>query len=199
MGVKLSPGVDLDELRVYTDSGAGVEFVSVGGELKEAILWRGELGFNGRWASRLEADGTGDTLIPLDLLAPPLSVPRAFLYEPDPAVIRAGLLSEVGERLSLPVFRLDELIAYLTADAFIPSKWARVWPVWEWMPFNLKRLRAALRARNIGRVTVKKRGSPITPEELIRQLKLDGSGDSAVVVLTRVADQPAALICGEMV
>jgi hypothetical protein len=199
LGVKLSPGVDLDELRRYTDSGAGIEFVSVGGELKEALLWRGDLGFQGRWASRLDSDGGGDTLIPLDLPAPPLSEPRAFLYEPDPAVIRAGLLSEMGQRLDLPVFRLDESIAYLTADTCIRSPWARVWPVWEWMPFNLKRLRATLRARGIGRVTVKKRGSPITPEDLIRQLKLDGSGESAVVVLTRIADQPAAIICGEMV
>jgi hypothetical protein len=147
----------------------------------------------------LDFDGVGDTLIPLDLPAPPLSEPRAFLYEPDPAVIRAGLLSEMGQRLDLPMFRLDESIAYLTADICIRSQWARVWPVWEWMPFNLKRLRAALRARGIGRVTVKKRGSPITPEDLIRQLKLDGSGESAVVVLTRIADQPAAIICGEMV
>ncbi len=199
LAVKLSPGVDLDELHPYTASGAGVEFVSLGGELKEAVLWSGLFGFSGRQASRLEDDGSADTLTPENLPAPPLSAPRAYLYEPDPAVIRAGLLSELAERLGMPLFRLDEQIAYLTGDAFSDSPWARVWPVFEWLPFNLKRLRAALRARGIGRVTVKKRGSPLQPDALIRQLRLDGDGDSAVVVLTQVNGRHSALICGEMI
>jgi len=198
LAVKLSPGVDLDELRAYTDRGAGVEFVSLGGELKEAVLWCGVFGFHGRQASRLEADGPGDILLPRDLPAPPLSAPRAYLYEPDPAVIRAGLLGELTDRLGLPLYRLDEQIAYLTGDAAIESGWARVWPVRDWLPFNLKRLRSALRARGIGRVTVKKRGSPLQPDDLIRQLRLDGGGESAVVVLTQVGGRHTALICGEI-
>ena len=197
LAVKLSPGVNLDELGDYCSAGAGVEFVSSGGQLKEAVLWTGAWGFAGWRASRVEPDGSGDCLEPRSLPAPPLAEPGAFLYEPDPAIIRAGLLAELGERLSAPVFRLDETIAYLTSGVFIDSPWARVWPIWDWMPFNLKRLRAALRTRGIGQVTVKKRGSPIAPEDLIRQLKLDGEGHPAVVVLTRIAGQHAALICGE--
>ena len=105
----------------------------------------------------------------------------------------------MGAALGLSVYRLDEAIAYLTADAPAASPWARAWPVWEWLPFNLKRLRAALRARGVGRVTVKKRGSALQPEDVIRRLRLDGQGASAVVVLTRVAGQHVALICGEKV
>lgn len=197
LAVKLSPGVDLGELRSYTSAGAGVEFVSMGGELKEAVLWLGAWGFAGCRASRVEPRGSGESLEPRGLPAPPLAGSGAVLYEPDPAVIRAGLLAELGERLGVPVFRLDETIAYLTSGTWVDSPWARAWPVWDWMPFNLKRLRAALRARGIGRVTVKKRGSPLAPEDLIRQLKLDGDGEAAVVVLTRVAGQHTALICGE--
>ena len=198
LAVKLSPGVNLDELRPYTGSGAGVEFVSLGGELKEAVLWCGAFGFEGRRASRLEPDGTGDTLLPQGAPPPPLSEPRAYLYEPDPAVIRAGLLGELAAHLGVDLFRLDESIAYLTGDDYLSSPWARAWPVWDWLPFNLKRLRAALRAQGIGSVTVKKRGSPLTPEGLIRQLKLDGDGVPAVVVLTQIAGQHSAILCGEM-
>ncbi|MEP0762707.1 MAG: class I SAM-dependent methyltransferase, partial [Chloroflexota bacterium] len=61
LAVKLAPGVALDELVPYTRAGAGVEFVSAGGELKEAVLWGGELGFAGRCASRADA---GETLWP---------------------------------------------------------------------------------------------------------------------------------------
>lgn len=197
--VKLAPGVALDELRAYTGRGAGVAFVSLGGELKEAMLWGGELGFAGRWAVRVDSDRAPDTLTPGGLPAPPLSVPCAYLYEPDPAVIRAGLFGELAARLGVALYRLDGQIAYLTSDALVASGWARAWPVWAWMPFNLKRLRAALRERGVGRVTVKKRGSPIAPETLIHKLRLGGEGDSAVVVLTQIAGQHSAIICGEMV
>ncbi len=197
LAVKLSPGVDLDELRPYTASGAGVEFVSLDGELKEAVLWCGAFGFGGRQASRLEPDGTGRTLLPQDAPPPPLAEPHAYLYEPDPAVIRAGLLGELAAYLGLDLFRLDDSIAYLTGDRYLPSPWARAWPVQDWLPFNLKRLRAALRARHIGPLTVKKRGSPLTPDGLIRQLKLDGD-EPGVVVLTQIAGRHSAIICGEM-
>jgi hypothetical protein len=72
---------------------------------------------------------------------------------------------------------------------------ARAWIIDDWMPFNLKKLRAYLRERGVGRVTVKKRGSPLSPEELIAKLKLPGNGVERVIVLTRVLGQPAILIC----
>jgi hypothetical protein len=190
--------VDLDELCPYTDQGAGVEFISVGGELKEAVLWGGAFGFTGRRASRLETDGSGESLMPRELPPPPVSSPRAYLYEPDPAVIRAGLFGELADHLGINLYRLDESIAYLTGDSYVISPWVRVWPVWDWMPFNLKKLRARLQRYDVGRVTVKKRGSPITPEELIAKLKLRGGSRSAVVVLTHIAGQHSALICREM-
>ena len=62
------------------------------------------------------------------------------------------------------------------------------------LPFSLKRLRALLRARGVGRVTVKKRGSAIEPETLARQLRGPG-GAHAVVVVTRVAGAPTVLVC----
>jgi SAM-dependent methyltransferase len=196
LSVKLSPGVDLDELRPYTDVGAGIEFVSLGGELKEAVLWRGDWAFAGRRASRLEPDGAGETLLPAHVPAPELSTPRAYLYEPDPALIRAGLLGELAMRLDTDLFRLDESIAYLTGDANVSSVWARVWPIWDWMPFNLKKLRSMLAACGVGPVTVKKRGSPIMPETLIAKLKLKGVGKPAVVVLTQIAGQHSVILCG---
>lgn len=194
LAVKLSPGVALDELTPYTQAGAGVEFVSAGGELKEAVLWGGELGFAGRWASRAD---TREALHPTGA-PPPLSVPRAYLLEPDPAVIRAGLLGELADQLGTALYRLDQSIAYLTADSPVTSGWVRVWPVLDWLPFHLKRLRQALRERGIRRATVKKRGSPLTPAEALRLLKLDGESDDDVVVLTQVQGQHSALICGRM-
>ncbi|MCC7451784.1 MAG: SAM-dependent methyltransferase [Anaerolineae bacterium] len=193
--VKLSPGVDRAELAPY---GNTVGFISVNGDLKEALLCRGAFDTGKPWATVIKTEGgyaESQTLTERDQPAPPLREPRGYLYEPDPAVIRAGLLGELAAQLRLEMYRLDETIAYLTADSLVQTLLARAWIVDDWMPFNLKKLRAYMRERNVGRVTVKKRGSPLTPEELIAKLKLPGGGEERVVVLTHVRNQPAVLIC----
>ena len=61
------------------------------------------------------------------------------------------------------------------------------------LPFSVKRLRDLLRSRGVGRLTVKKRGTAVTPEELRRQMRLSGDGE-ATVVLTRVAGAQTVLV-----
>jgi hypothetical protein len=122
----------------------------------------------------------------------PVVEPGAFLYEPDPAVIRAGLVGPLA--LQLGAAQIDPEIAYLTADSSATTPLARCWRVLEWMPFQLKRLRGRLRALDAGAVTVKKRGSPLETDSLARQLSGAGARP-LVIVLTFVGGKPAALIC----
>ena len=89
---------------------------------------------------------------------------------------------------------LDGSIAYVAADRPPATPLARGWRVTDVLPFSVARLRALLRARGVGRVTVKKRGSAVDAEALRRQLRLTGSGE-AVVVLTRRAGAPTVLVC----
>jgi hypothetical protein len=122
----------------------------------------------------------------------PLALPAAYLYEPDPAILRARLVAALAEQLGAA--QLDREIAYLTADRAVATPLARCWRVLEWLPFGLKRLRARLRAFDAGAVTVKKRGSPLDADALARQLS--GAGARAlVVVLTQAQGRPVALIC----
>jgi hypothetical protein len=123
-----------------------------------------------------------------------LSEPKRFLYEPDAAVIRAGLVVDLGRYTG--AYQLDPDIAYLTGEREIPNPFSRVWEVEDWLPFNVKRLREYLRARSVGNVTVKKRGSPLQPEELIRMLRLRGE-DRRVVFLTHLDGAPITIVCYE--
>lgn len=190
--VKLSPGVDLAQLDDYADM---VEFIAVDDDLKEAVLW---LPGDARTVQATLLTG-GESLHwrrdgePPDV---PLSAPRGWLIEPNPALIRAGLVQDLAAAVDGAL--LDDTIAYITAGQPPRTPWARAWRVLDWLPFNLKRLRAALRAHDTGAVTVKKRGSPLTPETLIPRLKLKGS-QSRTLVLTRQADQPIVIICADFV
>ena len=190
-GAKVAPGIPHEAV----PAGAEAEWVSVGGEVKEAALWFGPLATATRRATVLPAGaGPAATLVPGGDGPPPVGPPGEWLYEPDGAVIRAGLVGEVVA--ALPGGRLlDPTIAYVAADRPAPTPYARGWRVTDVLPFSVARLRALLRARGTGGVTVKKRGSAVDPELLRRQLRLTGDGPAAVVVLTRVAGARTVLVC----
>ena len=191
LGVKISPGVDLAELNVYE---AELEFISFHGELKEAVLWFGSLKTAFRRATILPGPYQLVAQLPDRLPLPParISDPGFFLYEPDPSVIRSGLVTTLAEMLDAS--QVDSDIAYLTSDSLSPTPFARVWRIIDWFPFQLKRLRAYLRQHNYGHVTVKKRGSPIEPDFLIHQLRLKGDLD-CILVLTHLRGEPIVIIC----
>ncbi len=188
LAVKVSPAVRLEELDGYE---CEVEFISLWGELKEACLWFGAYRRGARRATLLPA---GAVLLPdaaAEAAPPRLSEPLACLYEPDPAVLRAGLVRTLAARLD--AFQLDPDIAYLTAAGCRETPFARCWAVEAWMPFQLKRLRAYLRERRVGRVTVKKRGSPLQPQELQRALRLKGDRQR-VLFLTHLRGRPIVVV-----
>jgi hypothetical protein len=117
--------------------------------------------------------------------------PRAYLYEPDGAVIRAHLVQTLARRLDASL--IDPEIAYLTADACQPTPFARCYALEAVFPFQLKRLRHYLRERQVGRVTIKKRGSPLDPDQLRTHLRLSGP-NHCIIFLTQVTGEPTVLI-----
>lgn len=186
--VKVAPGLDHDRV----PAGVEVEWVSLGGSIVEALLWGPAVSATWRRAT-LVRDGVVHELTadadPGHAAPGPV---RGWLHEPDPALIRSGLMSLVAADLGAGL--VDETIAYLTSDAPAGSPWVSSYRVDEVLPFNLKKLKALLRTRGVGRVVVKKRGSPIEPESLARQLRTDARG-TATVVVTRVAGAPTVLVC----
>ncbi|MDX2136689.1 MAG: methyltransferase domain-containing protein [Chloroflexota bacterium] len=187
IAVKLSPGVDLAELAEY---GGDVVFVSVYGDLKEAVLRL--TGTGKRTALLLHEDAAWMLNAPDVDLDAVIDAPRSWLCEPDAAAIRAGLVRTLAAQANGAL--LDETIAYFTTAIQPNSPWLRAWQIETWMPFSVKRLREYLRERNVGSVTVKKRGTAVTPEILIPQLKLKGDHER-VIVLTRLRGQQIAIVC----
>ncbi len=187
--VKVAPGLDHERIPPGIES----EWVSVGGSIVEALLWGPERSVVHRRATLVDRRGH---LHELTARADPGWAPtgplRGWLHEPDPAAIRSGLIPLLAGDLGATL--VDPTIAYLTSDARADSPWVSSYRVVEVLPFNLKKLKAELRARGVGRVTVKKRGSAVDPESLARRLRGPGL-DTATVVVTRLEGAPTALIC----
>ena len=181
--LKIAPGVPHEAIPAEAEA----EWISDGGDVKEAVLWFGTAPGTVR-ATLLPGPRT---LLGTGLPDPDVRPVGRYLYEPDGAVIRAHLVAEVARELDGGL--VDETIAYVTADSLRPTPYAHAYEITDRLPFNVKKLKALLREREVGILTVKKRGSAVEPEELRRKVKPQGP-NSATVFLTRVAGAPTMLI-----
>lgn len=181
--VKVAPGIP----HSLIPSSVEGEWVSDHGEVKEAALWSGRLASTSRRATVIGHGGLA-TVTDEDASVTEVRSAGRFLYEPDGAVIRAGLVGAVaaGVRGGL----LDSKIAYVTSDDLFKTPFASAYAVLEELPYREKALKAALRSRGVGRLTIKKRGVAVAPEELRKRLSLSGDNE-ATIVLTRAADKGA--------
>jgi len=185
--VKVAPGIP----HQVVPDGVEAEWVSHEGQVKEAALWSASLATARRRATVIRATGLAtltDEDDPGEATVRPVS---RFLYEPDGAVIRAGLVTAVAAGVKGGL--LDEHIAYVTSEHAFVTPFVRAYEVLESLPYKEKALRAALRERNIGRLTIKKRGVNVVPDQLRKRLALRGN-DEATVVLTRAAGKGTALL-----
>jgi len=185
--LKLAPGID----HALIPSGAEAEWVSVDGEVVEAAFWCGPLARATRRATLMTGTGVAE-LTGTGTDEAPVGPVDGYLYDPDGAVVRAHLVAEFAAGVDGHI--ADPSIAYVYAPAHRPSPFGRAYAVRDTMPFGLKRLRAVLRERGVGRLTIKKRGSALDPAELRKQLKLSGPNETTIV-LTRVAGAPTVIFC----
>ncbi|GAB3191474.1 THUMP-like domain-containing protein [Nesterenkonia suensis] len=214
LGVKLGPGIPHELIPADCEA----EWVSVDGQVVEVVLWFNALARpDVRRAATVRSTETVEELTSaaefgehpdLETLGPEgLS---GLLCEPDGAVIRAGLVADLAERLGGAM--LDEHIAYfvLPEDAAPPSTAAvRCHRVVEVLPFQVKRLRAWAREHGVTSLEIKKRGVDVVPETLRRQILPGkaGRGRSGAttgrppgrplhrtLVITRLGDQRLAAV-----
>jgi hypothetical protein len=182
--VKVAPGIPHEAV----PADAEAEWVSDRGDVKEAALWFGTAPGTVR-ATLLPSGAALSAAQPLP--APPVRPVGRLLYEPDGAVVRAHLVAAVAQEVGGGL--IDPTIAYVTADEPYPTAYATGYEITDTLPFGLKRLKAVLREREVGTLTVKKRGSAVEPEEVRRRVRPRGP-NRATVFLTRVAGAPAMLI-----
>jgi SAM-dependent methyltransferase len=185
--VKVAPGIPHDLVPADVEA----EWVSDDGELKEASLWSPQLATVRRRATVIGSGGLATLTDEDDPGERSMRSVGRYLYEPDDAVIRAGLVTAVAAGVHGGL--VDEHIAYVTSDGGFTTPFARSYEVLETLPYKEKALKAALRLRNIGRLTIKKRGVAVVPEELRRRLALEGD-EEATVVLTRAGGKGTALL-----
>lgn len=192
LGAKLGPGID----RAALPAGTETQWLSLHGQVLEAASWFGPLATPGVRSSALVIGRGGAHRLDRgdDSPADPEPGPLCdHLYEPDGAVIRAGLIGQLAAQLD--AHTVDASIAYLTADHRHDSPFVKGYAVRDVLPFGLKRLISYLREHRLGVLEIKKRGTAVEPEQLRRKLRPRRFGEeSATLILTRIAGEQSVVI-----
>lgn len=156
------------------------EWLSRSGELVEVTLWIGQLAGEGadrRQAVRLGPEGEvhryGGEPREVPHLDAAEAAEVAWIGDPDPALLRAGLLGALA--LEEDLAPIGPRLAYLGGARRPTSPFLRTWEVLGSAPLDTRRVRALLAEHGVGPVRVRKRGHPDPPETLERRLK--GRGD----------------------
>jgi SAM-dependent methyltransferase len=182
--IKAAPGLPSNSI----PQNVATTWVSHRGDLVEASLWSGPWAPGSRTAVLLPA---GEELDAGELSHPPVGPVGRYLYEPDPAVIRAGAIGSLAERLDARSPQAG--IAYLTSESLRMTPFATAFEVLEELPFDERGLRRWVQQQRVGILEIKVRGFDVDPAVLRKRLKPSGPG-SATLVLTPTPDGAKALV-----
>jgi hypothetical protein len=175
--IKLGPASDFDEH--FGGEDLEVELVSLHGECKEATAWFGGAATCRRRATRLPEGVTWT-----DRDAPAAFAPTgpvlAWVFDPDPALGRAGLLDTFTVAHGLT--RYAEGVDFLTGPVLVASPFLAAFEVIDVLPLDLKRLKHEVAARGLGPLEIKTKGVDLRPEDVRRRLRAPG-GVAATLIL----------------
>lgn len=192
--LRLPPGIDYRALGRPGE----VEIVSLDGVAREAVCWPPEVARVSRRATVLHSAAAAYELTDHDPDDVPAGPVGRYVLDPDPAVIRAGLVRQYAARHGL--WQLDPQLAYLTGDA-LPAG-VRGFLVLDGAPLKEKTVAGWLRRDGIGTLEILQRGTAVVPDELRRRLRGAMSKDTrsaATLVIARVGREPMAFWCRAVV
>ena len=207
LAVKMAPGIDLANL----PAGYHAQWVSVAGDLVECALYSPGLAPEGAGRSALVIHGDQVTQYRCTSARNPaeshVQVPQAarlgnYLFDPDPAIIRAGILPDLCERLgAAPV---STGIAYLTGNTRPTGQDAlalRCYQILETLPLKTKTVSSYLRSLQATRLDVLKRGVALDiaswRKKVMPKKQREWIPHTVTVALTRVGGAHRCLVLEE--
>ncbi|HEY2826769.1 MAG TPA: class I SAM-dependent methyltransferase [Pirellulales bacterium] len=203
--IKLAPAADLTE-PFWAE--AELEWIGRGRQCRQLVAWFGDLAKHPgrRRATVLRRPAVEGESYPVDrqptnvgIVAEPNRACEVaaqigrYVFEPDAAVLAAKLEGALAAAHRL--LAIAPGIAYFTADEPTQSVALDCFEVLEVMPYRPKIIKQWLANRGIGRLEVKKRGVPLDPAQVRREVL--GSSDGAeevTLLLARIGDRVTAIL-----
>ncbi len=184
LAVKLSPAAPVDRIQELGE----LEFVSIGRELKEIVLWMGELARGRRRVAlpdrAFEWEGEGDVVLPV-------TAPGAFVHRPDPALSRSGLAGALASELG--VFPLDDERRLYTGNEALGHPGFKSMPILAVTKVSRRKVQALVNESALGPLTATRCGRGPSSEEFLKGLRAKGS-TPAHFFLTTIDGRPRVVV-----
>lgn len=191
IAVKLSPAMDYQKLALPPD--CTLEFISEKGTMKEILLCLGKL-------------STSNTERKAVLLPQRIEICNSriklnieeinkYIFEPDSAIIRGGLVQECGNLIGYNL--IDKKLALLTGGNKIKSELGNCYRVRTIFAYDLKALHRYCRRNDIGEIIIKTRGFPMSVEELRKKIKVKGT-KRIVLFIIRKSDNHQMILADRL-
>jgi hypothetical protein len=189
--VKIAPGVSLSYITAYD---CDIEAISYKGEVKETVLWFGKFKINSEKNSIIATKLPEKITLIQDSLKYkiPLSEPKNYIYEPDPAFIKAHLIGDIAKKYNL--FQMSNKIAYLTSDSFIDTPILKCYNVLAYTNLDYNLINEKLNELNLGKMDFKARGVTIDLKHIHNKFRGTGK-NKGLIIFTRLYNKPAAITC----
>ncbi len=190
-GLKLSPATDLDVLLELFPQPQEIELISLKGEAKETVFWYGSL------AGKVERRAT---TLPDEATYCGAADPHAdtgeigaYLYDPDPSLVRSGLLGAFAREHGL--HNLDPEIGYLSGDKVVDTPFLAGFTVLGHEALDPRKMRKLMREHKVGRLQIRKRGIAERPATLEQRFLPKAYGDrSLTLVATRIGERHLGIL-----
>ncbi len=192
---KLPPGYPTEEF----PANAEIAYIGARNDCRECLVLFGEMARNPGKVRAVAIDASGEahewhsktslSEIP-ELPTGPL---REFIAEPIPVLVRSHLFSEIALKNSPTASLLSPRIAYVTSPAPLDKFAFHNYRVLGSVPLSTGKVKALLKANDIGKLALKKRGVEIVPETEIKRLSPKGS-EEGVLFYTRINGEKTAIL-----
>ncbi len=186
-GIKVGPASNF----LQKFPGCEIELISLHGECREATVWFGSLAGEHSFRATVLPTGESMSADPLSAWTNTTPAVGAYFFDPDPAIVRSGLLDVMAEKHQL--LRLDAEEEYLTGDQMPQSSFVTGFQVETVLPNSVKGLKQYLRSIASQHYEVKCRRIPTEADAVRRQLPT-GSEPPRVIIFARVAGRGAIIV-----
>ncbi|MFN9719696.1 MAG: class I SAM-dependent methyltransferase [Planctomycetota bacterium] len=171
--------------------GCEIELISLDGECREATVWFGSLGGLHSFRATVLPSGESISADPLSAWTNTTEQLGRYLFDPDPAIVRSGLLDVMAEHHQL--LRLDADEEYLTADTLPETSFVTAFEVEVVLPNNIKDLKKYLRNRGSRNYEIKCRRIPTQADAVRRQLPV-GDEIARVIFFARLKQRSVIVV-----
>lgn len=189
VAIKTAPGIPHE----LVPNGWELEHISVGSDLKEAVLWSPSLATTRHKATVV----SGDSVFSLEEVGgDPVMVrdarPGEWLHDLNPAVTNAGLVESLARTIGAD--RIDTEIGFLVSAGEVNSPFTTGWQILDVLPWHEKKIREALKSLGAGPIDIRRRGLPGDVPSITKRLR--GKGNRRIMIaMTRMSDAPTAILC----